>query len=138
MCTGLIDVGLFGLIQIKKVILEPPNERAVPADTPHQTYQFHHVQHRKIRLIECNAKRRYLKKWPAKGTFLRQVFYLSEAPFPPMTPYSPTYTLCTLYSVHVYRIPIHTVKGGGGGRELTREKVRCAMLHKAVRKYQHD
>jgi hypothetical protein len=34
---------------------------------------------RKIRLIENNAKCRYLKKLACKGT-LRQVFYLSEAP----------------------------------------------------------
>ncbi len=36
----------------------------------------------KIRLIENNAKCRYLKKLTSKGT-LRQVFYLSEAPSPP-------------------------------------------------------
>jgi hypothetical protein len=35
--------------------------------------------HRKIRLIESNAKCCYLKKFTCKGT-LRQVFYLSETP----------------------------------------------------------
>jgi hypothetical protein len=35
---------------------------------------------RKITLIECNAKCRYLKKLTGKET-LRQVFYLSEALF---------------------------------------------------------
>ncbi len=38
-----------------------------------------------IRLIECNAKCRYQKKFTCNGTF-RLVFYLSEAPFAPMTP----------------------------------------------------
>ncbi len=33
---------------------------------------------RKIRMIESNAKCRYIKNWPVKG--LRHVFYLSEAP----------------------------------------------------------
>jgi hypothetical protein len=37
-----------------------------------------------IKLLECNAKCRYLKKFTCTGT-LRQVFYLSEAPSPPMT-----------------------------------------------------
>ncbi len=36
--------------------------------------------------------------------------YLSEAPSPPMTPY-------TLYSVRVYCIHIHAGKGGGGRDE---------------------
>jgi hypothetical protein len=39
---------------------------------------------RKIRLIESNAKCRYLTKFTCKET-LRQVFYLSEAPSPLMT-----------------------------------------------------
>ncbi len=42
---------------------------------------------RKIRQIESNTKCRYLKKLTFKGT-LRQMFYLSEAPSPPVTPYS--------------------------------------------------
>jgi hypothetical protein len=62
-----------------------------------------------------------------KGT-LRQVFHLFEAHSPPMTPILPPYTLYTCLLIHI----------GKGGGELTREKVRCAMLHKAVRKYQHD
>jgi hypothetical protein len=47
---------------------------------------------RKIRLIERNAKCRYLKELTCKGT-LWQVFYLSEVPSPPMTLCSPSYTL---------------------------------------------
>jgi hypothetical protein len=61
---------------------------------------------RKIRLIECNAKCRYLKKLACKGT-LRQVFYLSEAPSPPITPFS----LCPLH-IRVGSILIHAGKGG--------------------------
>ncbi len=62
--------------------------------------------------------------------------YLSEAPSPPMTPYpSPPYTLYTCIQ-YTYS---HKEKGGGvGGGELTREKVRGAIVHKAGRKYQHD
>jgi hypothetical protein len=76
---------------------------------------MNHDMRRKIRLIECNAKCRYLKKLTCKGT-LRQVFYLSEAPSPPMTPYSPL-----IHCIRVYSILIHTGKEGGG--EITREKV---------------
>ncbi len=50
----------------------------------------------------------------SKGTLL-QVFYLSEDPLP-------------------FRDPI-LIQGRG---ELTREKVREAIVHKAGRKYQHD
>ncbi len=58
--------------------------------------------------------------------------YLSEAPSPPMTPYSATpYTLYTC--VYTYS---HREEDEGG--ELTREKVRGAMLHKAGWKYQLD
>jgi hypothetical protein len=54
------------------------------------------------------------KKIICKGT-LRLVFYLSEAPSPPMTPFPPyTLYMCILYT-YLHR------KGGG---ELTREKVR--------------
>ena len=52
------------------------------------------LDRRKIRLIGSNAKRRYLKKLTSKET-LRQMFYLSEAPSPPMYPYSPPYTQYT-------------------------------------------
>ncbi len=51
---------------------------------------------RTIWLIECNAKCRYLNKLTCKGT-LRQVLYLSEAPSPPMTLYSPPLHTCTVY-----------------------------------------
>ncbi len=93
-------------------------------------FQFVPLYRRKIRLIECNAKCRYLQKLTCEGT-LRQVFYLSEAFSLPMTPYYPPYTLYTC----IYSIIIYTGKGGG---DLTREKVRGAIVHKVGRKYQHD
>jgi hypothetical protein len=68
------------------------------------------------------------KKWTRKGT-LRQVFYLSEASSPPMTPYSPPLTHC----IRVYSTLIQTGKGEGGGEELTRVKVREAKVHKPVK-----
>jgi hypothetical protein len=77
-----------------------------------------------------------LNKLTWKGT-LRQVFYLSEAPSTPKAPYFPLLTHCIL----VYRIACiysHR-KGGRAGGELTREKVRGAIVHKAGGgKYQHD
>jgi hypothetical protein len=73
------------------------------------SYKVHGPFLRKIRLVESNTKYRYIKKLTFKGT-LRQVFYLSEAPSPPMTPHPPP-----LHTVYVYKvILIHTVKGGGG------------------------
>jgi hypothetical protein len=67
-----------------------------------------------------------LTKLTCKGT-LRQVFYLSEAHFPYygsiLLPPSPL-THCIL----VYNILIHTGVGGVG--ELSREKVRGALVHK--------
>ncbi len=64
----------------------------------------------------------------------RQVFYLSEAPpTPPITQYSPP--PYTLYTCLQYNYS-HREVGGGG--ELTREKVRGAIVPKAGRKYQHD
>jgi hypothetical protein len=63
------------------------------------------------------------------------MFYLSEAPSPPMAshshPYTHTCVHCTVYSILYLRTQ-------GRGRELTREKVRGAIVHKAGRKYQHD
>ncbi len=49
--------------------------------------------------------------------------------YDPILPTPHTVSVCTLYS-----ILIHTGKGG----ELTRERVRGSMLHKAGSKYQHD
>ncbi len=56
------------------------------------------LNRRKIRLAESNAKCRYLKKIYIKKLTLRQVFNLSEAPSPPMTPYSPP-PLHTVYLI---------------------------------------
>jgi hypothetical protein len=63
------------------------------------------------------------------------MFYLSEAPSPPLTLFSPPLTHCT-YVYTVYTILLHTGKGGGRV-EIIRE-VRGTMLHKAGRKYEHD
>ncbi len=79
---------------------------------------------RKIRLIESNTKCRHLKILICKGT-LRQMFYLSEAPSPSMTPYSPPLTHCIRIYQYTY---LHRE---GGGRAITREKVRGAIVHKA-------
>jgi hypothetical protein len=63
---------------------------------------------RKIRMIECNAKCRYLKKFT-----LRRCFYLSEATSPPMTPYAPApLTHCTVY---LYAAYLFTQGRGGWG-----------------------
>jgi hypothetical protein len=80
------------------------------------------VDHRKIRLIEGNAKCRHLKKVPCKGT-LWQVFIC-------MRPGPPRLTRC----LHVYSILIHT--GTGGGEPERRGEGQ--QLTKLGRKYQHD
>ncbi len=67
----------------------------------------------KIRLIENNAKCRHLKKLTCKGP-LRQVFYLSEVPSPPMTPNSPpplTHCLPVYSTIYLFT----QRRGGGGG-----------------------
>jgi hypothetical protein len=50
--------------------------------------------HGLINYIDTTAKCRHKKDFFFKGA-LGQVFYLSEAPSPPMTPYPPPYTLYT-------------------------------------------
>ncbi len=91
---------------------------------------------RKIRLIGSYAKCRYLKKLACKGT-LRQVFFLSEAPTTHYTLYNKGLCgrcfICLrppphpfTHCIRVFSILIHIGKGGGGGAELTREKVRGA------------
>jgi hypothetical protein len=71
---------------------------------------FLQIWRRKILLIECNAKCRYLKNLLVKGLCGR--FYLSEAPTPPMTP--PVYS-APLHIEYVYTV---FTQGRGGG-ELT-------------------
>ncbi len=72
------------------------------------------VYRRKIRLIEGNAKCRYLKKFTCKGT-LRQVFIClrPRTPYPPYTQYT-----CILYVQYTYS---HG-EGGGGVRELNQRE----------------
>jgi hypothetical protein len=58
-----------------------------------------------------------------------------EAPSPPMTPYYPTpLSHCRRVYTTVYLF----TQGKGEGGELTREKVRGAIVHKWGRKYQQD
>ncbi len=111
------------------------------------------LQRRKIRLIEGNAKCRYLKFFTCTGT-LWQVFYLSVSapllgfgvekqfcrfgiwsniqcitPVEALQPArSPPPSCYTLYKYSTWTpVLIHTGKGGG---ELTREKARGATVHK--------
>jgi hypothetical protein len=75
-------------------------------------------------LINC---RHQSLKSSSKNIYLKRDFaavvYLSEAHSPPMTPLPPSLAHC----MRVYCIIIHE---GKGGRELTREKVRGATVHK--------
>ncbi len=65
---------------------------------------------RQIRLIECNATMSLSKKLTCEGT-LCKVFYLPEAPSPPMTPSSPL-TPCVPVNSTVHLFP----PGRKGGR----------------------
>ncbi len=67
-----------------------------------------------------------LKSWPVKGLCGRCFICLR----PPLPHTPPPYTLYTCIQVYLL------TQGRGG--ELTREKVRGAIVHKACRKYQHD
>ncbi len=97
------------------------------ADPVNSCWNIEGQAHGLINYKDSKARCRYLKKFTCKGA-LWQVFYLSEAPFPPMTPCSPS----PLHTVYVYTIYLFTQGGGGGGRELTREKVRGATIYKLV------
>jgi hypothetical protein len=96
------------------------------ADPVNSCWNIEGQAHGIINYKDNKARCRYLKKFTCKGA-LWQVFYLSEAPFPPMTPCSPS----PLHTVYVYTIYLFT-QGRGGGRELTREKVRGATIYKLV------
>ncbi len=75
---------------------------------------------RKIRLIEGNAKCRYLKNWPVKGLCGRCFICLRPPPLP--WPHIPP----PLHTVYVYAVYLFTQEKGGG--ELTSEKVRGAIV----------
>ncbi len=57
------------------------------------------------------------------------MFYLSETPSPPVTPYSPLPYITTVY-VYAYSLR----EWGGGGGEQNKEKVIGAIFKKANRK----
>ncbi len=100
-----------------------PLELALPR-TPSQanigkasTCHIERNKGKKIRLIENNAKCRYIKKLTCNGT-LRQVFYLSEAPllsYDPILP--PPFTHCIL----VYKYNYSHREGGGALTIMQRE-----------------
>jgi hypothetical protein len=73
------------------------------------------------------------KNWPVKGLCGR--CFICLRPPPLLWPHSPPFHTVYVYSVYLFSI--HTWKGGRG-EELTRKKVREAIVHKAGRKYQHD
>ncbi len=92
------------------------------------------VHHRKIRLLEGNAKCRYLKKLTCKGAS-RQVFTVFVLGPEPQTP-PPPYIL---YTCIQYTVLIHTGKGEGGeGRVEPERRLEGRQLTKLGRKYQHD
>ncbi len=110
--------------------------RAKIQETSDYSCLLRQITGRKIILIKCNAKCRYLKKLSCSGT-LWQAFNLSWGHIPSYDPHTPPYPLytCIHYTVYLF---LFTQGRGGGGGELTREKVRGAKVHKAGRKYQHD
>ncbi len=87
------------------------------------------AQRRKIRLIENNAKCRYLKSWPVKG-FCDRCF-ICLRPVPSFDPILPPYTLHTcIQYIYSHR--------EGERRRANQREAREAMLHEAGRKYQQD
>jgi hypothetical protein len=82
-------------------------------------------RHRKIRLIEGNAKCRHLKKLTCQETFW-QVFIFSEAQNPIPLPLLYTEYVYTVYFRYTY-----SDREGGRGEDWFREKIRGAIVHKA-------
>ncbi len=85
---------------------------SIPTDT--RFFRIRQAQMGTEPLTKKQCQMCYLKKLTCIGT-LRQVFYLSDAPSPPMTPYSSPLTHC-----------IRHMGEGWEGRELTRGKIRGA------------
>ncbi len=83
------------------------------ADLVNSCWNIEGQAHGIINYKDNKARCRYLKKITCKGKgALWQVFYLSEAPFPPMTPYYPP----PLHTVYVFTEYLFTQGRGGGGR----------------------
>jgi hypothetical protein len=106
-----------------------------PARSLHQNLTIRRVTfemgcpRRKIRLIEGNAKCCHLKKLTCNGA-LRQVF-ICLSPGTPNPPPPPT------HCIRVYRIIIHTRKGGRGGRVEPERRLEGQQVTKLGGKYQH-
>ncbi len=80
------------------------------ADPVNSCWNIEGQAHGIINYKDNKARRRYKKKITCKGV-LWQVFYLSEAPFPPMIPYYPPPPY-TLYTCLQYT---YSHRAGGGG-----------------------
>jgi hypothetical protein len=76
---------------------------------------------------KCRSKKKYLERDFAAGV-------LSVCGLLPS--YDPILHPPPLHIVYVY--PVYLFTQGRGVGELTRKKVRGAIVHKAGRKYQHD
>jgi hypothetical protein len=94
--------------------------------------------HRKIRLIESNAKCRYLKNLPVKGLCARCFIRLSPSRLllPHTPPLHTVYVYCIHYNYNTVYLFTQGRRGGGGGGANQR-KIRGAIVHKAGQKFQH-
>ena len=87
---------------------------------------------RKIRLIESNAKCRYLKNWLVKGLCGRCVSLWGPLlSYDPILRTPPPYTLYTCIQ-HIYS------PREGVGRANQEKRLEGTTVHKTRRKYQHD
>ncbi len=106
----------------------PPYSSSLTRRYPPLPSSHHGVILIKIRLTESNAKCRFPKKFNCKGT-LRQVFICLRPP-PLLWPHTPP---ALTHCINVYLFTQGRGVGVGGGGELTREKVRGVIVHKAGR-----